>query len=169
MSQVTLPLTGGCHCGAVRYELNAPPWFVYACHCTDCQRQSGSAFNMSMPAPREAFRLTSGDPARYPRTLPSGRRSTVRFCGACGTRLFSESSETSVTIRPGTLDDTRWLKPSAQFWTRSAQGWACIEGVPSYEEQSDGFAEPVRAWRKQGVTFVTAEAADRLAPGGEPP
>ena len=155
MTEIALPLTGGCLCGACRYELRAAPIAVYACHCTDCRRQSGSAFGMSMPAPRAAFAVTSGEPATWPRILPSGRRSTVRFCATCATRLFAESTETIVTIRPGTLDDTRWLRPAAQMFMRSALPWACIAEVQGFEAQPSSFEDVARAWRVQGLRFVS--------------
>ncbi len=53
-----LPQSGGCQCGAVRYEVSGPPRIVYACHCTECQRQSGSAFAMAAVIPGESFRIT---------------------------------------------------------------------------------------------------------------
>ena len=62
-----LPITGGCQCGAVRYAIAAAPLTVYACHCTDCQRQSGSAFALSLIAPRDAVRITEGTPAVWER------------------------------------------------------------------------------------------------------
>ena len=51
------PLMGGCPCGANRYVIEAYPLLLYVCHCTDCQRQSGSAFAMNMPVPAKAFRI----------------------------------------------------------------------------------------------------------------
>ena len=154
MTEIRLPLTGGCLCGACRYALRAAPFVVYACHCTDCRRQSGSAYGLSMPAPRAAFAVTQGEPAAWLRTLPSGRRSNVRFCGVCATRLFAESSPDIVTIRPGTLDDTGWLRPAAQMFMRSALPWACLEDVQGYESRAPGFDEPARLWRAQGLRFV---------------
>jgi hypothetical protein len=147
MREIALPLTGGCHCGAVRYELTAAPYLAYVCHCTDCQRQTGSAYGMSMPAPRAAFRVTKGDPASYRRTTPSGRIGVGRFCGACGTRVFSESTPEIITLRPGTLDDASWVVPAAQIWTRSAHPWACLDDVVSNDENPDGYEAATRAWR----------------------
>jgi hypothetical protein len=57
-----LPQAGGCQCGAVRYEIAAAPLTLYACHCAECQRQSGSAFGLSMPVPAGAVRITAGEP-----------------------------------------------------------------------------------------------------------
>ena len=57
-----LPLTGGCQCGGVRYEIKAAPLSLYVCHCTECQRQSGSAFALSLAVPRDAFAVVRGTP-----------------------------------------------------------------------------------------------------------
>ena len=58
MGEVTLPITGGCQCGAIRYEVIGEPRQVVVCHCTDCQRQSGSAFGMTMVVDEVDFRVT---------------------------------------------------------------------------------------------------------------
>jgi hypothetical protein len=59
------PITGACQCGAIRYEASAAPLGVYICHCTECQRQSSSAFGMAMPVPRGALRLVAGPPKEW--------------------------------------------------------------------------------------------------------
>ena len=158
MSEVSLPLTGGCFCGGCRYELSAAPLTVWACHCTDCQRQSGSAFNLTMPSPRDAFRLTAGEPAAFERTTASGRTTVIRFCGQCGTRLFSESNPQVVTIRPGTLDDASWVKPAVQYFLASAHDWARIPDVAGHDDQpQSGVFDAVRIFRETGPTFVARE------------
>jgi hypothetical protein len=156
LREISLPLRGGCMCGACRYELRAAPFMVYVCHCTDCQRQSGSAFGMSMPASRDALFVTQGDPARFERTMASGRTGVIRFCGICATRLFTESTEAFVAVRPGTLDDTSWLVPAAQNWVRSAHRWAFVGDIPSYPENPEDFAIIAQRWRAQGLRFVNA-------------
>ena len=152
-TEVRLPLTGGCFCGACRYELTAPPLAVWACHCTDCQRQTGSAFNMTMPAPRPAFRFTAGDPAAFERVTASGRTTVIRFCGACGARLIAESNPETVVIRPGTLDDATWVRPVTQHFMRSAHPWAHIDGAKPYEEAAP-FSEIAVLWAEQRPRFT---------------
>jgi hypothetical protein len=83
-----LPLTGGCQCGSVRYQITANPLAVYVCHCTECQRQSGSAFALSLAVAREALVVVEGAPAVWRRELEGGRIIDCLFCGACGVRLF---------------------------------------------------------------------------------
>ena len=78
-----LPLTGGCQCGGVRYEIKAEPLTLYVCHCTECQRQSGSAFALSLAVARDAV-VVHGTPATWRRELESGRVIWCLFCGGCG-------------------------------------------------------------------------------------
>ena len=134
-----LPLTGGCLCGAVRYEVRTRPFFVYLCHCTDCQRRSGAAFCMGMPVPRESFAVIRGAPERVDCTTPSGSQTIHNHCPVCRIRTHSEPQAypASVNVRPGTLDDTKWVAPVAQIWVRSAQPWALVPGLTQYETDPD--------------------------------
>lgn len=132
------PREGGCQCGTVRYRLEGEPVALVACHCTECQRQSGSAFGMSLIVPKDAFQLLSGEPKQFDRTADSGRSVECAFCPACGTRIYHEpsSSKDTLNIKPGTLDDTSWLSPALHVWTKSKQPWVLIpEGVRCFEGQ----------------------------------
>ena len=82
------PQSGGCQCGAVRYAITGPPRVVYACHCTECQKQSGSAFALAAVIPQESFRITKGAPAMFPRQTSPTKTMECWFCAACGTRLY---------------------------------------------------------------------------------
>ena len=145
-----LPIVGGCACGAVRYEATVQPLMVTVCHCTTCQRRTGSAFAMTMPIARASFRLTSGQ--TISRTLPtaSGSTNTHYFCEACLVRTHTEpaSNDSLIFIRPGTLDDPSWITPIAQIWTRSAHRWALADGVDCIEQNPPDPAALVRAWRE---------------------
>jgi len=148
-----LPLTGGCQCGAVRYEITAAPLTVYACHCTDCQRQSGSAFALSLIAPRDAVRVTKGAPAAWERPgshAASGTPTDCMFCLECGARLYNLPSRNRAiaVVKPGTLDDTSWLKPVGHIWTKSAQPWLTFEqGTLLYDGPPPDFAALSAAWQ----------------------
>ncbi len=74
-----LPLTGGCACGAIRYEITAMPYLLYACHCTECQRRSGSAFALNMPVATETLRIVKGSPKGWRNVGASGRRRSTGF------------------------------------------------------------------------------------------
>ncbi len=135
---MTISYTGGCQCGQIRYKIQAEPLTIYACHCTECQRQSGSAFGMSMAVPREAVTILQGKPKGWRRASESGREVICFFCSECGTRLFHDpvSKPKIINIKPGTLDDTSWLRIAGNTWTRSAQTWINhSEQVLNYEKQ----------------------------------
>lgn len=144
------PIEGGCVCGAIRYRMTGPPIGLFACCCGDCQTQTGSAFSLAMPLMRERFEILRGEPATFVRPTGSGGHIPQRFCADCGARLFTEppSAPQTITLRPGSLDDTSWLAPAAFFWTRSAQPWMTFpDGALTYETQPDDFMPVVRAWR----------------------
>ena len=131
------PYTGGCQCGSVSYVVTAEPISVSACHCTECQRQSGSAFAMSMPVKKDSLTVT-GPTKQFTRVADSGNEVTGVFCPECGVRIYHvlRSAPDVASIKPGTLDDTSWLRPSAFIWMRSAQGWVSVpDDVKAIEQQ----------------------------------
>jgi hypothetical protein len=125
MKTVSLPLTGGCQCGALRYRLNAAPLLLYACHCTNCQHQTGSAFVLSTGILEDSFEFTEGEPARFEWTSDAGNTRYGLFCGACGTRIVNGQTPSIgiYSLRAGTFDDTSWVRPAGHIWMRSAQPW----------------------------------------------
>jgi hypothetical protein len=90
MTHPTLPLTGGCQCGVVRYELGEAPGTLYICHCRECRRQSASALGISAIVPRAALRVVCGTPRFWSRATDSGNRLDCAFCPDCGSRLWHE-------------------------------------------------------------------------------
>jgi hypothetical protein len=141
-----LPLTGGCQCGGVRYRLTRAPRLVYACHCTNCQHLTGSAFSMGLVVPEEAFHLDRGEPRPflYRRDLDSATPFTRWLCSECGSWLFGGPKPGSAppgalrTVRAGTLSDTSWLRPAVHFWARSAQPWVVLpHGRHVFDTQPD--------------------------------
>jgi hypothetical protein len=146
-----LPQTGGCQCGRVRYEIKANPLTLYVCHCTECQRQSGSAFALSLAVARDAV-VVNGTPATWRRELESGRVIWCLFCAQCGTRLLHnpERNPQASIVKPGTLDDTKWLNPVGHIWTRSAQSWVQIpQSTVNYEGQPPDLSRLIEAWQVQ--------------------
>jgi hypothetical protein len=150
MKRPALPLTGGCPCETVRFECTAMPLLVYACHCTECQRWSGSAFSMSMPVAAKSFRVTRGEPKHWRRTGASGVESTYWFCGDCGGRVYGERDARPdiIAVRAGTLDDTAWLRPVAHVYMRSAQAWEQVSGAECFEVMPKDFWALSEKWQQ---------------------
>jgi hypothetical protein len=154
MTKVTLPefpVEGGCACGAVRYQLTAAPVALFACHCADCQTMTGSAYSLAMPIAPDTLRITQGALTSWIRIGSSGRAIPQHFCGDCGTRIFTSppTPVPSLTLRPGTLDDTSWLRPAAVFWRASAQpGMIFDEETLVFDTQPDDFMPVIQAWRE---------------------
>jgi hypothetical protein len=153
-----LPLTGGCPCEALRFAVSAMPFLIFACHCTQCQRQSGSAFGLSMPVRRDSFALTRGTPRPWRHTGASGFESTYWFCADCGGRIFGERADRPniVTVRAGTLDDTSWVRPIAHINLASAQAWERIpNNAACFEDMPKDFASLARQWQSLWKEFET--------------
>ncbi len=141
---------GGCVCGAVRYELVADPVTLYACHCTDCQTETGASFALSMIVNRESLALLRGSPEPRGCRLEDGREKRSECCPRCNTSLWGVPARYPElrNLHPGTLDDTAWLEPVGHIWTRSAQPWLRLPpGVLGYEGQPDDMLPLVRAWK----------------------
>ena len=133
-----MPITGGCQCGAVRYEVIGEPRQIIVCHCMDCQTQSSSAFGMTMVVNEAAFRVTHGEPKTFVSKSDAGREKLGAFCPNCGTRIYHkpEWRRGTISVKPGTLDDTSWLRPQVHLWTSRKQGRVIIpEGVEAHERQ----------------------------------
>ncbi|WP_064693526.1 GFA family protein [Rhizobium aegyptiacum] len=128
-------ITGGCHCGAIRYQAEIDPERVSICHCTDCQRLTGSAYRVTAPARSESFMLISGEPRSYAKYGDSGALSRQFFCSTCGSPLYRTDGEGSaIGIRVGSIDQRRALAPKKQIWCRSALPWAeNIEPLPRFD------------------------------------
>ena len=145
---------GGCQCGAIRYRLNGRPRMLYVCHCRDCQKQSSSAFGMSLIVAREDLEFTrGGERLKTWDTLgDDGALKRCAFCPDCGTRIYHAGPETESTlsIKAGSLDDTRGLKPVAQIWLGSAQPWVAVERdrYRCFEQEPDDEEALAELWRR---------------------
>jgi len=127
---IPLPAEGGCTCSAVRYRITGEPVFLTLCHCSECQRQSGSAFGMSMRVRRADVTLTRGELKHWVRTADSGNRVGLCFCAECGVRIWHEPSEAEfVHLKAGTLDDTSILKPQYEGWVKRKHAWLHCDGI----------------------------------------
>jgi hypothetical protein len=160
VTRPTLPLTGGCSCGAIRYEVGSFPRLLYSCNCTDCQTASGSAFALNMPVLARDFHILQGEPKRWHHLSPRGVQVTSRFCGDCGARLYGERAgrDQIVNLRAGTLDDTTWLVPAAHMFMKSAQPWVQFWVQPAanaecHATQPADFGASMIAWRAMWPEF----------------
>jgi len=140
---MTAVRTGGCLCGAVRYESAGDPVFSLQCHCRDCQRSSGTAYIAAMRVPASGFRVTEGAPKRYVSTSEAGNAVTRVFCGDCGSPLYIQVSTRPdiVGLRVGTLDDPGGFKAEADIFVKSAQPWDHMNpALPKYPTYPPGKA-----------------------------
>lgn len=130
--------TGGCQCGETRYESAAEPIALYACHCRECQKQSGSAFGMSLRVPKSGFRVTRGEPRHFVRPTDSGRHLKCWFCDKCGSRLWHEPEPPgeALTIKAGSLDEPVDFSEAVHIWTaRKLPGLKIPEGAQQFEKE----------------------------------
>jgi len=131
---------GGCLCGKLRYSVTGDPIAVVVCHCGQCQKQSSSAFGMTMLVKRSAFKWLAGEPRAVDMVADSGNAKRGLFCGDCGSRIRNESDTRPDTynVKPGTLDDRSWFEPIVHVWTSTKQPWTVIpEGVATFEKNPE--------------------------------
>jgi len=129
-------LTGGCQCGAVRYELMGPVRRACICHCRMCQKASGQPFMAFATVDQEQLRWTRGTPAVF----RSSNLAQRGFCRDCGTPLTfqfqSQGEEIAMTI--GSLDDPTAVSPTTQYGVESAIAWcATLSDLPRVTTEDD--------------------------------
>ncbi len=136
MAEETTSITGGCLCGAVRYESSEPPIRAGTCHCHMCQKSTGSAFMVMAGFPRTAFRITKGEPKLY-------RSSSIKdksFCADCGSLLFDQflvptgsTGPDMIWVQVGTLDHPEAVSIGFHTGVESQLPWVHFDdGLPRY-------------------------------------
>ena len=115
-------VTGGCLCGAIRYEVTGDPVRAAHCHCDDCRRATGASFATNVFFKEEDVKILQGTPSRYEHTADSGNTMTKEFCGNCGSQLFGIGSGSAGVkhVKVGTLDDASFVKPQIEVYTGKA-------------------------------------------------
>jgi hypothetical protein len=139
LSQIALPLSGGCLCGALRYEISARPVDAGYCHCRICQRLSGAPAMVWVSVPTEGFGYTAG----APRVHHSSHWGQREFCARCGSQLLFRTREPAATldINLPTLDDPEALQPRRHVWVASRLSWfSTADALP--EHSGDGPIAP---------------------------
>jgi hypothetical protein len=130
---------GGCLCGAIRFRAHGEAERVSACHCTFCQRLTGSGFGVWVVFRKDKVEDLGAAPSAYQhRSDESGRWIKTEFCPRCGTTIGAtlERSPDVRCLMAGSFDDRGWIRVTRHIWTRSAQPWAQIPvGAPSFEKQ----------------------------------
>ena len=132
-----VPFTGGCSCGAIRYEIAAEPGMMLKCHCRDCQQLTGGGFAPAVLVAAEAFRLTRGE-VHYHFTPSLARGKHKRgFRPECGSRItgaeFEVEESQFVGILAGSLDDPSWFQPQMDIFVSDVQPWDHMDpAIPKF-------------------------------------
>ncbi|MFV8817006.1 GFA family protein [Haliea sp. E17] len=138
MSDTTsYPATGRCNCGDIQYRLLREPLFVHCCHCTWCQRETGSAFVLNAMVETASVELTSGTPARSERPSASGIGQQVYSCPRCEVPLWSHfgGREQIAFVRVATLENPALCPPDIHIFTTTRQPWVKLDdSVPVMDE-----------------------------------
>lgn len=133
---VKLPLTGGCGCGAVRFEVSEPLVGAIYCHCTRCQRRTGTGASASGRTAPGSFRIVQGE--EHLRAWRPEGGAEKWFCGECGSALFSRvpSEPDTIGARLGAFDTDPGIRPSARQYVAYAAPWEQIpdDGLPRFPE-----------------------------------
>jgi hypothetical protein len=133
-------LEGGCTCGAVRYRLSATPMFVNCCHCTWCQRETGSGFVINVIIETACLKLTRGESESVLTATESGEGQVIHRCPNCHVALWSHYGELTALayVRAGTLDEAAAVAPGAFLFTRSKLPWIGLPAaIPSFKTHYD--------------------------------
>ena len=123
---------GGCRCGRVRLVVKAQPLITMACHCTGCQRMTGSAFSLSALYPRSRFEILQGE------TVIGGLHGSTQhfFCALCMSWLFThpDGSDDLVSVRATMLDNAASFRPFIETYTSEMLPWAGTPAAHSFEK-----------------------------------
>jgi hypothetical protein len=144
---------GGCACGEVRYRLASEPLFVHCCHCTRCQRQTGSAFVINVLIETERVELLAGEPEMVP--VPrAGKKQKIWRCPACQIAVYSQYTTPRIRfVRAGTLDDPASVSPDVHIFTSTKLPWVELpEGMPA----SRSYYETEKLWPPASLERLAA-------------
>ena len=117
--------TGQCLCGSIQYEISEEPIITAACHCTHCQKATGSAYSLNICVPESGFAIKGETLRSYVDQGDSGLSLKRYFCHQCGSPLYTQADAMPgiMIIKAGTLDDTSEFKPVANIWSQSKMAW----------------------------------------------
>ena len=129
MIKINAPFSGGCACGAIRYESTVEPVMMLHCHCRDCQRASGGPSSSFLIVPTEALKLLQGEPRFHASPSEAGGETRRGFCPNCGSPLLikPDAVQQFVAIRTASLDDPSGFKPQMDVWVTDEQSWDLMQ------------------------------------------
>jgi hypothetical protein len=158
MTDTNAPLTGGCLCGAVRYEARPDKREGYYCHCRMCQLAFGNTRAAFFNLRKEQVRWTAGAPTQF----ASSKLALRGFCGRCGTPLsFAYLDSANMDLSLGSLDDPAAVRPVSHFAVESRiASWHGADGLA--EQRLDEYQLLTERWRAAyGADVVPGLAATR--------
>jgi hypothetical protein len=113
-----MAVTGGCQCGAVRFAITAKPVGLYVCHCRECQKQSASAFGVSVICRAADFHISQGRLNTWSRPTDRGGTLDCHFCAACGSRVWhGNDGAEMISVKGGSFDSPVDLTQAIHIWT----------------------------------------------------
>jgi hypothetical protein len=128
--------TGGCLCGAIRYEVTGEPVRMAICHCDDCRKATGAAFTTNIFVNAADLRVVQGTPKQFQHPTDSGSTMTNEFCANCGSQLFGYSSRGNGVkhVKVGTIDDAGFVRPQIEVYTVRKLPYVRLQDdIPHYE------------------------------------
>ena len=147
-----LPWAGGCRCGQVRFAVTKPPILSGACHCTGCQKMTGSAFSLTVTVPSDGFELVAGEPVIGGLHGPVAHH---HHCLHCLSWVFTraEGFEWFVNVRATMLDEPGWFEPFTELWTSEGLPWARTGAPHSFETSPamEEFQGLMEAFAREGA------------------
>lgn len=145
------PQEGGCTCREVRYRLENQPMFVHCCHCTWCQRETGSAFALNALIESSELKVLKGTTETVDTPSKSGRGQKIVRCPACRVALWSHyagAGEAVSFVRVGTLDNPGLFPPDIHIYTSTKVPWLQITGGATIVEE---FYRRSEIWPKESI------------------
>jgi len=120
-------ITGGCVCGNVRYECDAPPIMMFKCHCRDCQYVTGSGYAPVLYFQRNGVRIVKGALKYYSTQSMAGGEHKRGFCADCGCRISGGESAKGIGITAGSLDDPALFEPTMDIHVADVEPWDLLD------------------------------------------
>lgn len=121
--------TGGCACGAVRYETASEPIFENHCQCCDCQKRSGTGHGSFLTFPQRADVTIMGEVTSWRVAGDSGNEKINAFCPTCGTPVYLtfDAMPELIAVHAGSLDDPDRFNPQAVTYSVRSRGWDTVD------------------------------------------